>query len=87
MSIDDAIPDDRNEIKKEVENNLKYKELVTEIQHMWNVKAKVILEIIGATGTISRSLRQYLSNTPGKHKIKELQKQPHWALHIYIGKY
>jgi len=54
---------------------------------MWNVKAKVILEIIGATGTISRSLRQYLSNIPGKHEIKELKKQPYWAPHIYIGKY
>jgi hypothetical protein len=28
----------------------------------------------GATGTISKSLRQYLSNITGKHKIKELQK-------------
>jgi hypothetical protein len=35
-----------------------------EIQHMWNVKAKVKLVIIGATGTISKSLRQYLSNIP-----------------------
>ena len=25
-----------------------------------------------ATGTISKSLRHYLSNIPGKHKIKEL---------------
>ena len=40
-----------------------------------NVKAKVIpVIIIGATGTISKSLRQYLSNIPGKHEIKELQK-------------
>jgi len=30
--------------------------------------------IIGATGTVSKSLKQYLSNTPGKHEIKELQK-------------
>ena len=37
------------------------------------MKAKVILVIIGTTGTISKSLRQYLSNIPGKHKIKELQ--------------
>jgi hypothetical protein len=29
---------------------------------------------IGATGTISKSLRQYLSNIPGKHEIKGLQK-------------
>jgi len=41
---------------------------------MWNVKAKVIPVIIGTTGTISKSIRQYLSNIPGKHEIKELQK-------------
>jgi hypothetical protein len=45
-----------------------------EIQCMWNVKAKVVPVIIGAAGTISKSLRQYLSNIPGKHEIKELQK-------------
>jgi hypothetical protein len=28
----------------------------------------------GTTGTISEPLKQYLSNTPGKHEIKELQK-------------
>jgi hypothetical protein len=41
---------------------------------MWNIKTKVIPVIIGATGTISKSLRKYLSNIPGKHDIKELQK-------------
>jgi hypothetical protein len=41
---------------------------------MWNVKSKVIPIIIGATGTISKSLRQYLNNIPGKREIKELQK-------------
>ena len=41
---------------------------------MWNVKAKVIPVIIGVTGTISKLLREYLSNIPGKHKIKELHK-------------
>jgi len=30
--------------------------------------------MMGATGTISKSLRQYLNNLPGKHKIEELQK-------------
>jgi hypothetical protein len=34
----------------------------------------VIPVIIGATGTISKSLREYLSNIPGKHEIRELQK-------------
>jgi hypothetical protein len=41
---------------------------------MWNVKTKVTPVIIGATGTISKSLRKYLSSIPGKHDIKELQK-------------
>jgi len=41
---------------------------------MWNVKAKVIPVIIGATGSVSKSLIQYLSNIPGKLEIKELKK-------------
>jgi len=43
--------------------------------------------IIGATGTISKSFRKYVSNIPGKHEVKELNKQPYWALHTYFGKY
>ena len=61
-------------IKTKAEKILKYKDLIIQIQHMWNVKAKVIPIIRGATGTISKSLGQYLSNIPGKHEIKELQR-------------
>jgi len=53
------------------EKILKYKHLTIEIQCMWNVKINVI---IGATGTISKSFRKYVSNIPGKQKFKELQK-------------
>ena len=65
---------ERNVFKKETEKILKYKELTIEIQRMWNVKTKVIPVIIGATGTISKSFRKYVSNIPGKHEVKELQK-------------
>jgi len=41
---------------------------------MWNVKTKVIPVIIGATGTISKSFRKYMSNITGNHEITELQK-------------
>ena len=41
---------------------------------MWNVEIKVMPVIIGATGTISKSFRKYLSNVPGQHYIKEIQK-------------
>ena len=43
-------------------------------QRTWNVKRKVIPVIIGATGTISKSFRKYVSNIPGNHEVKELQK-------------
>jgi hypothetical protein len=41
---------------------------------MWNVKARVIAVIIGAPGTISKSFRKYVSDIPGNHDVKELQK-------------
>jgi hypothetical protein len=74
MLINDAIPADRNVIKKEAQKILKYKDLTTEIQCMWNVKTNVTPVIIGATGTISKSFRKYLSNILANHKVKELQK-------------
>jgi len=61
-------------IKKEAEKILKYKDLTIEIQRMWNVKTRVIPVIIGATGTISNSFRKYVSDIPGNHDVKELQK-------------
>ena len=61
-------------IKKEAEKILKYKDLTIQMQLMWNVKTKVIPVKIGATGTISKSFRKYVSNIPGKHEVKELQK-------------
>ena len=72
--MDVAISGDRNVIKREAEKILKYKDLTIEIQHVWNVKTKVIPVIIGATGTISKSFRKYVSNIPGNHKVKEPQK-------------
>ena len=74
MFIDVVISGDKNLIKKEAENILKYAELTTEIQCMWNVKKKVTPVIIGATGTISKSFRKCLNNITGKYDIKELQK-------------
>jgi hypothetical protein len=72
--IDVAIPGDMNVIQKEAEKILKYKDLTIEIQRMWNVKTGEIPVIIGATGTISKSFRKYVSTIPENHEVKELQK-------------
>jgi len=61
-------------IKKEAGKILKYKGLTIEVETMWNLKTKVIPVIIGATGTISKSFKKYVSNIPGNHEVKELQK-------------
>jgi len=74
MLIDVTISGDRNVIKKEADKIIKYKDLTIEIQRLWNVKEKMIPVIIGATGTISKSFRKYVSNIPGRHEVKELQK-------------
>ena len=74
MLIDVAFSGDGNVIKKGADNFLRYKDLTIETQLMWNSKTKVIAVIISATGTISKSFRKYVSNIPGKHEVKELQK-------------
>ena len=61
-------------IKKEAEKVLKYKDLTIEILRMWNIKTRVIPVITGATGTIAKSFRKYVTDIPGNHDVKELQK-------------
>ena len=72
MLIGVAISGDRNVITKEAEKILKYKDLTIEIERMWSVKTKVIPVIIGATGTVSKTFRKYVSNIPENHEVKEL---------------
>jgi hypothetical protein len=64
-----VILEDRN-IKKEAETILTYEDLTTEIDGMWNINDTI--------ETISESLRKCLSNTAGRHVIKDLQNQPYW---------
>jgi len=52
---------------------LKYKSLCTEIQRMWNLKCTIVPVIIGATGIVTRSLRNNLETVPGKHSTDSVQ--------------
>jgi hypothetical protein len=63
LLIDVAIPSDKNVIQKEAEKKLKFKNLSIEIQRMWNMKCFVIPLIIGATGIVNKSLKEYLEST------------------------
>jgi uncharacterized lipoprotein YehR (DUF1307 family) len=47
-----VISGDRNVIQQEAENTLKYENLTSDIQRMWNVNVKVIRVVTGATGII-----------------------------------
>ena len=76
-----AIPGNRNVTKRETEKILKYKDRIIEIQRVSNVKPKMIPVINGATGTISKSLRQYLSNISGKHEINLLKPSVFFSYH------
>jgi len=64
--IDVAIPADRNVVQKEAEKKLKYNSLCIEIQRMWNLKCTVVPVIIGATGIVTRSLREKFGSCTGK---------------------
>ena len=68
-------------IKREVKKIVRYKIVTLEVLRMRNLKTEVITVIAGTTATISKPLRQYLSNTPGQHDIMNYRKQRYWALH------
>jgi hypothetical protein len=57
LLINVAIPSDRNVKQKEAEKKLKYKNLSTEIQRLWNMKCFVIPAIVRATEIVTKGLR------------------------------
>jgi hypothetical protein len=57
--------------------NTVYKDLIIEIQRMWNVKTRAITVIIGATGTISKSFRKYVSTISETIKLRNYRKLPY----------
>jgi len=47
--------------------------LTADMERLWNIKTEVMLVIIGATDTISKSLK----TIPGQHTRKHEIKEPH----------
>ena len=52
-----------------------------------NCRTQVIPVMIRATGSSSKSLRQYLSNIEGKHEIKEIEAKAILGTVTYYEKY
>ena len=55
-----AVPVDMRVACKEKEKVQKYRDLDREIQKLWKVRAEVIPAVVGALGTIPRSLENHL---------------------------
>jgi len=54
---------------------------------MWNLKCTIVPVIIGATGTVTRSLKKNLETIPGKHSIDSLQTTAILGISHIIRKY
>ena len=72
--IDVAVPGDVRIAEKEMEKIEKYDELKREVERLWNVKAKVIPIVLGALGTVTRSLSNHIKEIGVKTQIKLIEK-------------
>jgi hypothetical protein len=77
MLIDVAISGDRNVIKKETESILKYKDLTTEIQRMWNIKTKAIPVIIRKSKTYQNNSENTRAKYSESTKLRNFRKRPY----------
>ena len=72
--IDIAVPRDQNVKVKKLEKITKYQDLRLQVQKLWNVKATVIPVVVGALGTVSEELENYLKAIGILIVISSLQK-------------
>ena len=72
--IDVAIPVDGRIDKKEEEKIEKYQELGREIKKLWNLKVKVIPIVVGALGSVTERLNEYLSEMGVTTRVELIQK-------------
>ena len=73
--IDIAIPSDYNVVRKRNEKITKYIDLSIELKRMWKLeKISIIPVIIGATGTVYRSIKSEIDLIPGYIKIETIQR-------------
>ena len=73
--IDVSIPVCNNIIKKEAEKLTKYRDLEIEVQKCWNLrKVTTIPIVIGALGTVSKGLKDFLKELAPNISVCTVQK-------------
>ena len=72
--IDIAVPGNQNIKVKELQKVTKHQDLNLQVQKLWNVKAIVILVVVGALGTVSEELENYEKTIGISIVISYLQK-------------
>ena len=74
--IDFAVPavpaDQRVEISQQTKTE-SYQDLKRELQKLWNVKTSIVPIVIGALGTIPKSLEKHLNELNAKVNISQMQ--------------
>ena len=75
LFVDVSIPVCNNVIKKEAEKITKYRDLEIEVQKCWNLrKVRTIPIVIGALGTVSTGIQEYLKLLSKNIKFNIVQK-------------
>ena len=72
--IDIAVPVDTGIVEKEKEKVEKYQDLRREVARLWNVKAKVVPNVVGALGAVTPNLSKHLDAIGVTTRIELLQK-------------
>ena len=75
LLVDISIPGDWNVATKEAEKHQKYSELKTEIRRMWNTEVKTVPVIVGALGTVKKTLPSCLELLSPNARLEIVQRE------------
>ena len=74
LLIDISVPADARVEEKDQEKMHGYPDLARELRRLWNVETKVILIVVGALGTVTKSLEKNLKKAGSDVTVELLQK-------------
>ena len=72
QGVDFAVPADQIKISQERKTE-NYQDLKRELQKLWNIKISIVPIVIGALGTIPRSLEKHVDKLNAEVNISQMQ--------------